>query len=195
MARFAQPEQEVPFINFLKERFSDRNPDLVVSVEGPAFTFLVRHGEYLFAATPVLIAGVAEQVLRTGLVPKNAAVVPVPVDIRGMIENILQALPGTENIAIILGTSPLETFWLNECRREFEAFSTRVNFTYLNHLPFEEIKSRVAALPPNSAIFYGLLIVDAAGIPFDPGDAFKVIIANANSAIFAMPKAFLDSEL
>jgi PAS domain S-box-containing protein len=190
MARFAKPEQEVPFINFLKERFYARNPDLVVSVGGPAFTFLVRHREYLFAETPVLIAGVAEQVLHTGLVPKNAAVVPVQVNIRGMIENILQALPGTKNIAVIFGTSPLETFWVNECRREFEAFSTRVNFTYLNHLPFEEMKNRVAALPPNSAIFYGLLIVDAAGTPFDPVGALKAIIANANSAVFAMHESF-----
>jgi PAS domain S-box-containing protein len=190
MARIAQPGQEVHFIHFLKERLYDRSPDLVVSFGGPAFTFLVRNREDLFPSTPMLFAGVAEQVLRTGQVPRNAAVVPVPIDVRGMIENMLQVLPATENIAVILGTSPLETFWLNECRREFAAFSTRVNFAYLDHLPFQEIIGRVAALPPKSAVFYGLLIVDAAGAQFDPADALKAIIANANSAVFAMHESF-----
>jgi PAS domain S-box-containing protein len=190
MARFAQSEQEPPFVNFLRERFSGHKPDLVLTVGGPAFTFLARYRERLFAEAPVLIAGVAEQVLRSGAVPANAAVVPIQVDLRGMIENILQVLPGTANIDVIFGTSPLETFWLNECLREFAGYSNRVNFTYLNHLPFEAIRRRAASLPPNSAIFFGLLIVDAAGIPFDPGVAVKGIIADANSPVFAPHESF-----
>lgn len=190
MARFAQPEQEVPFVNFLKERFSGHHPDLVVSVGGPAFTFLARHREYLFPDTPVLIAGIAEQVLNAGLIPKNAVVVPIRINLKGMIDDILRVLPDTVNIYVILGASDLEKFWLNECRHEFAAFSNRVKFTYLNHLTFEEIKSRVAALPTNSAIFYGLLIMDAAGIPFDPSEALKGIIADANSPVFALHESF-----
>lgn len=192
MARFAQPEQEVFFVNFLRERFSGRHPDLVVSVGGPAFTFLSRHREYLFPDTPVLIAGIAEQVLNAGLIPKNAAVVPLRINLMGMIEDILRVLPDTVNIYVILGASDLEKFWFNECRHVFAAFSSRVKFTYLNHLTFEEIKSRVAALPSNSAIFYGLMIMDAAGIPFDPSEALKDIIADANSPVFALNESFFE---
>jgi PAS domain S-box-containing protein len=190
MARFAQIEQEAPLINFLKERFSQRNPDLVVAMGAPAFAFLARHREQLFPATPLLIAGLAERVLATQLVPENAVVAPVHINLQGTVEDILQVLPGTENSAVILGTSQLETFWLNECRREFAAFSSRVNFTYLNDLPFEEIKNRAAALPPNSVIFYGLLIVDASGTTFDPGEALKGIIATANSPVFTLLESF-----
>jgi PAS domain S-box-containing protein len=190
MARFAQIEQEVPLINFLKERFSRRNPDLVVAMGAPAFMFLARHHKQLFPGIPLLIAGLAERVLPSQLVPENAVVAPVQVNLRGMVEDILQVLPGTENIAVILGTSQLETFWLKECQREFAAFSSRVNFTYLDDLPFAEIKSRAAALPPNSVIFYGLLIVDAAGITCDPGEALKGIIATANSPVFALLESF-----
>jgi PAS domain S-box-containing protein len=186
MARFAQIEQEVPFVNFLRERFSDRNPDLVVSMGAPAFTFLARHRQQLFPESPLLFAAVPERLLASPLVPKNTVVAPVQINLKGMIEDILQVLPGTENIAVILGASQLETFWLKECRREFAAFSSRVNFTYLNGLPFEKIRSRAAALPPNSVIFFGLLIVDASGTVFDPGEALKGIMANANSPVFTL---------
>jgi PAS domain S-box-containing protein len=190
MARFAQPEQELPFVNFLRERFSDHKTDLVITVGGPAFAFLARHRERLFAEAPVLIAGIGQQILHTGSIPANAAVVPIRVELRRALEDILQVLPATANIDVVFGSSPLETFWMNECRREFEELSSRVNLTYLNHRSFEEIRRRAATLPPNSAIFFGLLILDAAGIPFDPGDAIKAILASANAPVFALHESF-----
>jgi PAS domain S-box-containing protein len=190
MARFAQPEQEGPFVNFLKQRFSGRNPDLVVAVGGPAFTFLSRHYEELFPDTPKLIAGVAGRILTAARVPEHAAVVPLEIDLQGMIEDILQLLPDTDTIYVVFGASALERFWRDECRREFAAFSDRVNFTYLDQLPFDEIKNNVTALPPKSAIFYGLLIVDSASTLFNPGMALKDIIAVANSPVFALLESF-----
>lgn len=186
MARFAEPEKEVPFVNFLKERYSARNPDLVVSIGGPAFTFLSRHYDEIFPDSPMLITGVAERILSAGQVPRNAAAVPLEIDLKGMIENILQLLPKTQNIYVVFGVSALERFWFNECRREFAAFSSRANFTYTDQMPFDEIKRRVAALPPNSAVFYGLLIVDSAGTFYDPGLAIKDIIAAANAPVFSV---------
>jgi PAS domain S-box-containing protein len=189
-ARFAQPEHEVPFVNFLRERFAGRNPDLVAAVGGPAFTFLVRHRDHLFADTPVLVTGVAEQILQSGALPRNTVVVPLRVDLQGLVEGILKVLPDTENIDVILGASALERFWLDECRRDFEPFSSRVKFTYLDQLPFKEIIRRVASLPAGSAIFFGLLVVDAAGTPYEPGEALKAIIASATAPVFALHETF-----
>ena len=40
----------------------------------------------------------------------------------GFIEDILQVQPQTTNITVVFGASALERFWVNECRREFQAF-------------------------------------------------------------------------
>ena len=73
MARFSQPEQELHFVDFLRERFSSHKPDLVATVGSPAFTFVARH-RALFPEIPILIAGVAEQVLPSGAIPENSVV-------------------------------------------------------------------------------------------------------------------------
>jgi PAS domain S-box-containing protein len=190
MARFAQPEQEAPFVNFLRERFAGRRPDLVVTVGTPAFEFLARHRDYLFPETPALFSALAEQVMNSEPLPGNAAAIPIQIDPRGMVENILQVLPKTENIAVIFGSSPNEKFWAEEVRREFETFFSRIRFVYLNQLSFDDIKSRVAALPPNSAIFYGLLMVDAAGTPLDTDQAIKEIVADANAPVFSLFESY-----
>jgi PAS domain S-box-containing protein len=190
MARFAQPEQELPFVNFLRERFSIHRPDLVVAVGSPAFTFMQRHRD-LFPATPVLITAVAEQVLQSGAIIANTAVFPVTVDLTGIVEDILNVLPGTTNIEVVLGSSPNEIFWLNECRRSFSAFSGRIKFTYLNHLSFEDLRGHVAQLPPNSAVFFGMLLLDGDGIPYDSGEALRILCESANSPIFSVNESYL----
>ncbi|MGH7871948.1 MAG: hypothetical protein ACREQO_06970 [Candidatus Binatia bacterium] len=65
----------------------------------------------------------------------------------------MHVLPRTTTIAAVIGNSPLEEFWLTELRRELQPFANRVQFTWLNELSFESMRKRVAALPPNSAIF------------------------------------------
>jgi PAS domain S-box-containing protein len=189
MARFAQSEQELPFINFLRERFSNHKPDLVVTVGGPAFTFMERHRD-LFPAIPFAMTGVAEQVLQSGAIPENSVAISLPVNLKGIVEDILNALPGTTNIEVVLGTSPIETFWLKECRRAFAAFSSQIKFTYLNHLSFKDIRKHVANLPSNSAVFYGMLLVDGAGIAYDPSEALRSLADTANSPIFALNESY-----
>ncbi len=190
MARFAQPEQELPFVNFLRERFSTHRPDLVVAVGSAAFAFMQRRRD-LFPGIPVLIAGVAEQALQFGSIGENTEVVTVAVNLAGMVDDILSALPGTTNIEVVLGTSPIETFWLNECRRSFSAFSGRITFTYLSQLSFEDLRGHVAQLPPGSAIFFGMLLLDGAGIPYDSGEALRILCESANSPVFAINESYL----
>lgn len=192
MARFAQPDQERPFVNFLRERFSNHKPDLVVSVGGPAFTFVERHRN-LFPGIPVLISAVPEQALLSRAIPENAAVVAVTVNLAGMVEDVLGVLPGTTNIQVVLGTSPNEVFWLNECRRVFAAFSNRITFTYLNDLSFEEMRLRVAQLPSDAAVFFGMLLVDGAGVPYDPSDALRILCESSSAPVFALNESYLGS--
>jgi PAS domain S-box-containing protein len=190
MARSAQSKKEDLFVTFLRERFWGRQPDLVITVGGPAFIFWASHRNNLFPAAPALIAGITEQVLRTEKIALNAVAVPLRLNLQQVIADILQVLPHTQNIAVILGASQLEALWLSECRKNFAVFSKRINFIYLNNLKFEEIRKRVAALPPNTAILYGLMIVDAAGVPYNPREALKAIVADANSPVFSVHQSF-----
>lgn len=185
-ARFDEPKQESLFVDFLQRRFADRRLDLVVPINFPAASFAVRHRNRLFPDTPMLIASVERRRLPPDSLTRQTTVVPSRLNVPGFIEHILELLPETKNIVVIFGASPLEKFWLGEFRREFQKFTNRVAFTWLNELSFEEIKKRAAAIPPNAVIFYGLLVVDAAGVPYEYDDALKSLRAVANAPIFGL---------
>jgi len=86
----------------------------------------------------------------------------------------------------VSGSAPLDKFWLSEMQREFRPFLDRVRFTWLSDLPFEDVLSRAAVLPPRSAIFFATLIADAKGIPYDQQRALDRLHAVANSPIFGV---------
>ena len=104
---------------------------------------------------------------------------------------MLQVLPDLANIAIVIGDSPVERFWVAELRREFERFTNRITFHWLNELPFEDMVQRVAALPPRSAIYYATVRVDAQGTPQEDNQSLTRLRAVANAPIFS----YVDSNL
>jgi two-component system, LuxR family, sensor kinase FixL len=184
MARFAEAEKEEPLVEFLQNRFADRELDLVVPISAPAVSFAARHRERLFPNTPMVITGTDHRRLRPEFLTTNTTVVSQNVNLAGIVEDILQVLPDTKNIVVVLGASPVEKFWVGETRREFRQLAERVNFTWLNDLSFEEMLKRTAALPPHSAILFGLLVLDTIGVPYEHNQALKSLHAVANAPIF-----------
>ena len=121
----------------------------------------------------------------------NDVVVSVRNDFVAAFENILKLLPDTKTVAVVVGASPLEKFWIDEVKRELKPLEGRLDLVWYSDLPFEEILKRASALPPHSALFWGLMLVDAAGIVHEGDIALHRLHAVANAPIFSYQEAFL----
>jgi signal transduction histidine kinase len=194
-ARFSGDDTEQPFVDYLHALFANYPPDLIVSIGAPAAGFVQRHRQQLFPATPMVLTAVERRRLVYTNLTENDTVVAVAHDLPAVIDNILRVLPDTRNVDVVNGNSPLEKFWLEEMRREFKPFEGRVAFTWYNNLSFDDILKRAATLPPHSAIFWELLIVDAAGAVYDGDKALTRVHAVANAPIFSFDDSFFGKEL
>lgn len=181
-ARFKQPDDETALADHLRALFRDRQLDLVVVSGAPANRFFQRHRKELFPSTPLLIMAVEQRnVIQTG----NDTAVPVRFHLPDFVTNILALLPRTENIAVVIGDSPLERAWLGALQSGFQQFEDRIKFHWLNGLSFDEMRKRVGDLPPRSAIFYMFLVTDGNGVPYEQDRALRGIHAAANAPIFS----------
>ena len=160
--------------------------DLVVTVGGPAARFALNYRPRLFPATPMVFAALDQRHLRGATLGTNDAVVGISVDPAQILENILHVLPITTNVAVVLGSSPLEKFWLGEMHHQLEPFTNRVTFNWLTELSFAELQKRAATLPPRSAIFYAFFTADAAGVPYVEESALRRLHEVANAPAFGV---------
>ncbi len=184
-ARFVEPEEEGPFVEFLKSRFESRQLDLVVPVGTPAVRFMAKYRESLFASTPIVFMATEPRLIPPALLQTNATLVTQRVNIPGMVKDILQLQPDTTNVVVVLGASLLEKFWVSQCRNEFRAFTNRINFTWMDDLSLEQMEQRVANLPPHSFVLFGMLVMDASGVPYDGNAPLQRLHVISKSPIFA----------
>ena len=113
------------------------------------------------------------------------------IDAATQVDAMLHVLPDLANIAVAIGDSPLEQFWVTELRRVFARFEGRIAFQWLNDLSFDDMMQRVAALPRRSAIYYATVRVDARGAPQEDNQSLTRLRAVANAPIFS----YVDSNL
>jgi signal transduction histidine kinase len=182
-ARFVEGTHEGPLVGYLDSLLSEEGVDLLVPIGGPAVRFFMRQRELLAPSTPLLAAGLERRVAK---LPQdgNTIAVPFVLDLPGVIENILQALPDTKEIVVVLGGSPLSQGWFAETERDFSPFSDRVHFTWTYRWTLPDIEKHLAGLPPHSAIFFGELTTDGAGMPYPGYTALERIHEAANAPIF-----------
>jgi signal transduction histidine kinase len=183
MARYAQPDMEEAFVEFLLKRLAQWQPDLVVPIGSPAGRFVAKFRDRLFPGTPVIYTGMDRRTVPPDAITKNATFVGDDFKLAGLVEDILQLAPDTTNIEVILGATPLERYWTIEFRRAFEPFTNRVSFNFLNDLSFDQMLGRLSKLPPRSFILLGLFLRDASGVTHNEDDALQRLHAVANAPI------------
>lgn len=171
------------YADYLHAMLPDKKLDLIVPVGASAVRLLHRYRSQLFPNAPVLAMAEGRR-LPTDFM-ENVTVVSTSIDITRIVVNILQVLPDTNNIAVVIGNSPNERFWLQETKDAFQPFAQRLSFTFFNDLTFTEILQRAATLPPRSAIIFLTMLTDAGGVTHEDVKVFSRIYEVANAPVFS----------
>lgn len=194
-ARSSDESSEAAFVRYLKALFSKSQPDLIVSIGAPAAAFVQRHRQELFPAIPMLLTVVDQTRVRFSALTDNDAVVAVDIDYLRAFENIVRVLPDTKSIIVVTGASPIEKYWKNEIQRQVAPVAKQVELKWTDELSFEDLLKLVSHLPPHTAIFWELMVIDATGVPHEEGEALSKLRSVATAPIFSYTDAFFGSDI
>jgi signal transduction histidine kinase len=195
-ARNGGAAAEVKFVEYLKALYAQRPPDLIVALGAPAARFVQQHRTVLFPTTPMLLAAVDVRRVDQSMLSDQDVVAGLRFDHVALVENILRLLPETKAIAVIIGNSPPERFWVDEVQRVLSPLlENRVKLIFYNERSFPEILKEVASLRPDSAIFFQQIAVDGAGAVYRDKEPLMRIHEVANAPIFTFDDAFFNGEV
>ena len=192
-ARFSDENPEAPFVEYLTALFAKRPLDVIVSIGAPAADFVQRHRRRLFPTTPMVLTAVDQRRVQYSNLTGNDVAVAVNINYLSAFENILQVLPDTKDVIVVVGTSPIEKFWKEAIGKQAEPLTNRIKLSWTDELPFEELLKQASALPPHTAIFWELMIVDAAGVVHEGNLPLERLHAVANAPIFSYDESFFGS--
>ena len=178
---------EQAVVDFIRSTYADRPPpDLMITIAGPAAVFARKYRAQLFPDTPLLFASVDRRFLSGAPLDENEAAVPVDNNYPGLVDDILQVLPETRQVFMVLGSGLLNKFWRPQLEKEFTRFQDRVTFHWSGDLSFSEVLRRTADLPKNSAIIYLSFGTDASGTAFADERVLAELHDRSNAPLFAL---------
>jgi signal transduction histidine kinase len=186
------PEQAV--VDFIRSTYADHpKPDLIVSVAGPAAVFARKYRRQLFPDSPLLFTAVDQRYLGAAPLGENETAVAVVNDFPGLVDDILQLLPQTKQVFMVMGSGQIGRFWHQDLNEQFRRFRDRLTFVWSDGLTLPEILRRCASLPEHSAILYITFGTDAAGAAYADERVLAELHSVANAPLFSRHGVFLGS--
>jgi signal transduction histidine kinase len=184
---------EQTVVDYIRSTFAARpQPDLIVTIAGPASVFARKHRQQLFPDTPILFAAVDERYLAGAPLGDNETAVAAANDFARIMDDILQLRPQTKQVLMIMGAGSIGRFWRRQFEIDFKRFHDRLTFVWTDDLSFPEILRRCATLPEHSAIFYLTFGTDAAGGAYADTRVLADLRAAANAPLFAGHNVYID---
>src|SRR6266436_9318540 len=152
--RFPADRFQRIFGDYLKEKYAEQPPDLVILVYignlGTAGKLL----QQLFPATPVIVAGFTEEELPPNQFGRLVSGIAQRVDPRATIELLLHLQPETRRIVVIGGTAEVDRSVLNRVKDAARSFAGRVEFDFWDNRSMAEFFYVMIRRPPQTAIMF-----------------------------------------
>lgn len=188
LARFSDPKHAQTLVEMLRQKFSDKRPDLIV-VSHAALLFLLGTREDFFRGIPIVtffdesnakeVAAIQELSSKpeiTGVITKENP--------KLTLDLALRVQPDTKNVVVVIGSSWTERSWLAELQRNLSGYAPGIAVSYLTGLTMAEVRKQLAVVPPHTIIFFSSLYQDSAGQSFGADEEVDLIASAARAPVY-----------
>ena len=180
LARFRDSGYPVALAEFFKFKYTRLPPDLIIAPTEDARAFVERFRDHLFPGIPIVFV---DRAMSKAPDPGTTGV-SAPLDLGATLDLALSLQPEATQVFVVGGASEFDRTYERLARAQLPRFASRVTLTYLTRLPFAALKQKVAALPPNSIIYFLSFGEDGAGARFRSTEALDELGAVANAPIY-----------
>jgi two-component system, cell cycle sensor histidine kinase and response regulator CckA len=195
LIRFPAPAHAADLVKLLRMKYFLMEPDLIVPVSYSATEFLLRDGKDLFPNSPAValfnVRRIDDFKKLAAAAHRSITGVADTDEPARTLDLALRLQPDTQHVAVVLGNSVLEDYWLYQLLNDFSPYTDKVDFTYLNRLSMPELLVRVAQLPPHTVILATIYFKDAKGQFFLQEEAVDLITRQARIPVYAMYSSYL----
>lgn len=177
LIRFPDPVYQAQLFDLLAVKYRGKHIDLVILKTAVLSKIWLEQRSRILPDTPVVFYDTTTESIAAIQFPPDMTGISGNVDFTPSIQWILHARPSVNEIVLVYGAGQLERQWIQPVDILQEALGGRARITDLSGLPLDQIKQRVAALPPSSIVLYELMFTDAAGKNYRPVDVVQELIA------------------
>ncbi len=170
---------------FLREKYRNKPVDVVVALDNPALSLLLNASAPLFPGARVVFCGIDDMSLVDRAVQAGTTGVAEVMDIRGVMDLILDLLPGTKEVFVVTDHTVTGRAMRHEAGQGLALFADRVRVEYSADLPMGALLKRLGELPPDAVVLLFSYVVDGAGVVFGREETTRRISQASSVPVFS----------
>ena len=191
LARNPGPEHRAQVAELMRLRYAHRKIDVIITMYGEAFRFLLNEGSTIFSNSPVLALWMPEgyELPKTD---RRAIQLFTRRDLVGTLEIALKLLPETKRVYIVGGVHEADRAVEEKARLEFKKWEDRLEFRYLSNMPLEEILTTVSSAPPKTVVLILPFTTDLTGRIFTVKEVSQLVCRVSTVPVFGLHEFLLN---
>ncbi|TWT94705.1 sensor histidine kinase [Stieleria varia] len=174
LIRFPGDAHQSRTADMLRQKYSNLQIDLLVTVGPQALSFLAGQRDVLFPDVPVVFTGVREDNV-TWRELKSATGILMRLDPVPTLDLAMQLQPTTRRVVVVTGASGFDRSWDALARERFGSYEDRLEFTYFSGLPMQTLLENVRGLQSDTVVIFLSGFTDGAGEYFLSADAASLV--------------------
>jgi signal transduction histidine kinase len=180
------------FTAFLRGKYAQHPPDVLVAAGADALDFLLQHRADLYPRVPVVHLAVSRSYLRSIPPPPDDVVgVPVDYDFLGTVEQALRWHPEARRLVVVTGSTEVDRGFESRLREEASHLEGRVKVEFLAGLPVAALVERLHGLGGGDVVYTPGFFRAGNGPGFTPQESAVLIAGAAAAPVYGPYNTFL----
>ena len=168
-------------------KYSDRKPDVIITVGPASLKFMVESHESAFPDIPIIFCGSTQEMLDQ-LKPDShfTGVWGVAQPEKTLIA-ALNLQPDTKHVVVVGGVGPFDRSLEAVTKESLRKYESQFEFTYLTNLAMPALLEQLRRLPSKTIVYHTSIMEDASGAYFiDAAQSVPMVVGAANAPVFVV---------
>jgi PAS domain S-box-containing protein len=190
-ARIPNEKYDAEMVGFFKGKYAGEKLDLLVGFGAPAVDFLLKHETELFTGVPKIFYFHDEPESKIQSLWPHVTGVWTNAGLTKTLDAVLALHPNTQNVVVVSGNSVQDRFFKQQAQEAFRGYEGKTAFTYLPVLTMEELKNKVASLPPRTVVLYLSFFLDKNGNTYSGREALSSFAPSSTAPIYGISNTYM----
>ncbi len=187
-------EQEKNFTGYLLDRYRDRPPQVLIAIGSEALQFFLANRDTLFPGIPLLFGAVSAPESLKKNPPPGVAGLATKLEMAQTLGAVIRLKPRIHEVAVVSGAAVFDRKLEAMARAEFQPYEDRVRLIWLSGLPLSEVKEKLAAMQPGTAVICLSYFQEPSGrLQVSSMNAVRQITQTAAVPVFGVADTYLDN--
>jgi signal transduction histidine kinase/ABC-type uncharacterized transport system substrate-binding protein len=189
---FPDPAAQQEFRDSYIRKYQNRKLDVIITVGPSPLKFMQEVHQRAFPGVPIVFCLPTIGLPGAPILDADFTGVEIDMAPAETVGIALRLLPGTKNVVVVGGVSPVDRGQLANVKEELKAYERRVDISYLTDLAMPDLLKSLRHLPGNTVVLLTSMGADAAGTSFNANEAGTLVAGAANAPVFGLYDVFLN---